>query len=99
MRLVLSALFVGLVAVGYIAVASQQVANPSIAGILTGTVVDSPQQRSNSVSRRSLGSPYGDARPALKMAKDPRHVVLHGSGCCSPLEHLQHALPKFRGRA
>jgi Ca-activated chloride channel family protein len=41
MRLVLSALFVGLVAVGYIAVASQQVADPPIAGILTGTVVDS----------------------------------------------------------
>ena len=40
MRLFLSALVVGFAAVGYIAVGSTQVANPTTAGILAGVVVD-----------------------------------------------------------
>ena len=40
MRLFLSALLVGFAAVGYIAVGSTQVANPTTAGILAGVVVD-----------------------------------------------------------
>ncbi len=47
MRLVLSALVVAFAAVGYIAVGSQQVANPTTAGIITGIVVE---RRRDSVS-------------------------------------------------
>jgi Ca-activated chloride channel family protein len=40
MRLLVSALLVGFVTIGYIAVSTQQVQNPSIAGVLAGRVVD-----------------------------------------------------------
>jgi len=51
MRLFVSALLVAFAAVGYIAVGSQQIANPTIPGILTGVVVD---DSGNAVARATV---------------------------------------------